>query len=173
LTEDTAVARAVFHALELAQENVTQWGNILDDEEINARPAELPSFAFHVRHIGGSIDRLLTYAEGDELSKEQLQRLKAELDKTPSRAELLQTFDKVVAAAVPRIRTLAEGDLEQPRTVGRLKLPTTLGGLLVHIADHTQRHAGQAVVTAKVVLHARGIHHAGIGFTTEAPRHRD
>jgi len=35
--------------------------------------------------------------------------------------------------------------------VGEKHLPTTLGGLLVHIADHTQRHVGQAITTAKVV----------------------
>jgi hypothetical protein len=26
-----------------------------------------------------------------------------------------------------------------------------VGGLLVHIADHTQRHVGQAITTAKIV----------------------
>jgi hypothetical protein len=35
--------------------------------------------------------------------------------------------------------------------VGLKKLPTTVGGLLVHIADHAQRHVGQAITTAKIV----------------------
>jgi len=34
-------------------------------------------------------------------------------------------------------------------------LPTTVGGLLVHVADHTQRHVGQAVTTAKIVVAQR------------------
>jgi uncharacterized damage-inducible protein DinB len=41
------------------------------------------------------------------------------------------------------------------RFVGRKRLPTTLGDLLVHIAEHTQRHAGQMVTTAKIVKASR------------------
>jgi hypothetical protein len=46
--------------------------------------------------------------------------------------------------------------LEEQRFVGAQRLPTSLGGLLVHVADHTQRHVGQAVTTAKVVMARRG-----------------
>lgn len=155
LTDVAAVGRAVLHALELAQENVAQWSSAMEDEDVNARPAELPSFAFHVRHIAGSVDRLLTYAEGRQLSAEQLEALKAEPAPVESRERLMQEFEEAMKAAVPRIHALATGDLEEPRAVGRLQLPTTVGGLLVHVADHTQRHAGQAVTTAKIVLHAR------------------
>jgi hypothetical protein len=34
--------------------------------------------------------------------------------------------------------------------VGRKKLPTTVIGLIVHLAEHTQRHVGQAVSAAKL-----------------------
>jgi hypothetical protein len=47
-------------------------------------------------------------------------------------------------------------DFDQPRYVGRKRLPTTVGGLLVHLADHTQRHVGQTITTAKVILEKRG-----------------
>jgi uncharacterized damage-inducible protein DinB len=49
------------------------------------------------------------------------------------------------------VRALAAADLGAERVVGKKQLPTTLGGLLVHVADHTQRHVGQAITTAKVV----------------------
>jgi hypothetical protein len=49
------------------------------------------------------------------------------------------------------VRALGAGDLAALRTVGERQLPTTLGGLLVHVADHTQRHVGQAITTAKLV----------------------
>jgi len=31
-----------------------------------------------------------------------------------------------------------------------------VGGLLVHVAEHTQRHVGQAITTAKIVVAKRG-----------------
>jgi uncharacterized damage-inducible protein DinB len=36
-------------------------------------------------------------------------------------------------------------------------LPSSLGGLLVHVAEHTARHVGQMVTTAKVVVAGRGL----------------
>src|SRR5438445_8227235 len=78
LTEVPAVARGVLHALELAREDTNKWCSGLSARQIHARPAELPSVAFQLRHIAGSIDRLLTYAEGRTLSEEQAQALKAE-----------------------------------------------------------------------------------------------
>jgi uncharacterized damage-inducible protein DinB len=41
--------------------------------------------------------------------------------------------------------------MEEARQVGKKQLPTTVGGLLVHVADHTQRHVGQAITTSKIV----------------------
>lgn len=41
--------------------------------------------------------------------------------------------------------------------MGKKRLPTTVAGLLVHVADHTQRHVGQAITTAKVVLAQRSL----------------
>jgi hypothetical protein len=49
------------------------------------------------------------------------------------------------------LRALASADLGAERVVGKKQLLTTLGGLLVHVADHTQRHVGQAITTAKLV----------------------
>ncbi|MCY7346403.1 MAG: DinB family protein [Pyrinomonadaceae bacterium] len=37
------------------------------------------------------------------------------------------------------------------RFVGRKKLPTNVFGLMFHIAEHTARHVGQTVTTAKIV----------------------
>jgi uncharacterized damage-inducible protein DinB len=59
-------------------------------------------------------------------------------------------------ASAIRVRELAKADLEERRTVGKKALPTTVGGLLVHVADHTQRHVGQAITTAKIIIARRG-----------------
>ena len=75
LRDVPAVIRAVLHALELAHEDADRWCGDLTGVEVNARPAGLPSVAFQLRHISGSVDRLLTYAEGRELSQEQMAEL--------------------------------------------------------------------------------------------------
>jgi uncharacterized damage-inducible protein DinB len=151
-----AAIRAVVHALELCREDIDQHCGSLSDEELNARPAQVAPIAFHLRHIVRTLDRLLTYAEGRQLSAEQLAALKAELDAGATRDQLFAEFHTGLEAAVGRIRGFAHADLEQPRAVGRKALPTSVGGLLVHCADHTQRHTGQAVTTAKIVRRRNG-----------------
>ena len=155
LTETPAVQRAVLHAFRAAQEDLNKWCGSLTDEEINQRPAGLASVAFHLRHISGSVDRLLTYAEGRELSEEQLQTMKVEGSAVGSTSECLQTLSDGLAAASDRVRRLNSAHFDQPRCVGRKRLPTTVGGLLVHVADHTQRHVGQAITTARVIVDKR------------------
>jgi uncharacterized damage-inducible protein DinB len=150
-TEIPAVLRAIVHALELCQEDIEHWCAPLDAEALNARPAGVAPVAFHLRHIARSLDRLLTYAEGEQLSAEQLAALRTEIDPAAEPSALFQEFRTGIAAAMRRIRAFAGADLEQPRAVGRNALPTTVGGLLVHCADHTQRHTGQAITTAKIV----------------------
>ena len=151
LAEVPAVARGVLHALELAQEDANKWCGGLSDAQIHARPAGLPSVAFQLRHIAGSLDRLLTYAEGRALSEEQLQTLKAESKTDASTEEILAELEAAIIRGSLRVRALASEDYAVPRGVGTKHLQTTLGGLLVHIADHTQRHVGQAITTAKLV----------------------
>ena len=151
LSDVPAVPRAVLHALELAAEDVERWCGKLSDEQLNKRTANLASVAFHIRHLARSLDRLLTYAEGASLNENQMTALKSEMDPEATQHELFDELSAALARSATRIRHLADLDLEAPRTVGRKELPTTLGGLLVHIADHTQRHAGQAITTAKIV----------------------
>ena len=102
------------------------------------------------------MDRLLTYAEGRGLRDEQWRALRTESDDGATRAELFAELVAGLRTGAERVRALAGIDLERARTVGTRALPTTVGGLLVHIADHTQRHVGQAVTTAKVLLAQRG-----------------
>ena len=60
--------RAVIHALELAKEDLKRWCEGLTNSELHARPNQIASVAFHLKHIARSTDRLLTYAEGHGLS---------------------------------------------------------------------------------------------------------
>lgn len=150
LTEIPAVLRAVVHALELAREDLAKWTGSLTDRQLEARPMELASVAFQLRHIAGSLDRLLTYAEGQALASAQTAALRAERSEGRSGAELRADLEAAITRSIARVRAMAGQDLEARRSVGARALPTTLGGLLVHVADHTQRHVGQAIVTAKL-----------------------
>lgn len=150
------VSRAAIHALELADEDLTLWCATLSDEELNASPFGLPSLAFQFRHIARSVDRLLSYAEGNALSASQLEALQSESSANCSWSELSEELARTWKQSFTRIQKLSEtSSLLQPRTVGRKNLPTTVAGLLVHVADHTQRHVGQAVTTAKILLAQR------------------
>jgi uncharacterized damage-inducible protein DinB len=155
LTELPPIPRAVIHALELAKEDLWKWCYSLSEAQLNQRPHGLASVAFQLRHIARSVDRLLTYAEGAQLTQEQLEALKTELDAPAKRAELFAELEQALPESITRVRNLATLGLEAPRAVGKKRLPSTVGGLLVHIAEHTQRHVGQAIVTAKIVSAAR------------------
>jgi uncharacterized damage-inducible protein DinB len=152
LAEVPAVPRAVLHALELAEEDLKRWCGTLSDAQLNARPAGIAPVAFHLRHIARSIDRLLTYAEGNQLSDAQIAAMRSELDAGAKREELFAELDAALRNGEARIRAFDVARLNETRLVGKKELPTTLGGLLVHVADHTQRHVGQAVTTSKIVL---------------------
>jgi uncharacterized damage-inducible protein DinB len=150
-TDVPAVGRAVIHALELALDDLTKWTEGLTDAEVHAQPLGLPSVAFHLRHIARSTDRLLSYAEGNQLSSEQLAALKGEQSGEESLAALLAEVEVSFSNAADRVRVLATANFDTFRGVGRKQLPTSIGGALIHVADHTQRHTGQVVTTAKVL----------------------
>jgi uncharacterized damage-inducible protein DinB len=145
----------VLHALELAQEDLQKYCAGLTEKEINARPAGLAPIAFHLRHIARSLDRLLTYAEGRALTPEQLIALKSELDPGAVQSALFEELSAAFIHSSARLHAVAHSDLGERRAVGKKALPTTIGGLLVHVADHTQRHVGQVITTAKLILSQR------------------
>jgi uncharacterized damage-inducible protein DinB len=151
-TDVAAVGRAVLHALHLADEDLRKWCGNLSDTEVNARPGGASPVSFHIRHLARSLDRLLTYAEGRNLNEQQMTRLRTELDPGATRGELFAELTAALSDGAERVSALARTNLEEARTVGKKRLPTTVGGLLVHVADHTQRHVGQAMTTAKVVV---------------------
>ena len=98
----------------------------------------------------------MTYAEGQGLGDEQLTKLRGEMEPGATRDTLFVELQAALKRSAERVRALAKADLEQRLTVGKKMLPTTVGGLLVHIADHTQRHVGQAITTSKIIVARRG-----------------
>jgi uncharacterized damage-inducible protein DinB len=113
------------------------------------------SVGFHLQHIPGVLDRLITYATGNPLSHLQLKYLSEEglEDEKITTGTLLDKLDNEIETAIAYLKKTDSATLTEPRTVGRKKLPTTVMGLLFHAAEHTMRHTGQLLVTARILLH--------------------
>jgi hypothetical protein len=82
--------------------------------------------------------------------------LKSELESGAVAEVVIAEVRAGLGEAAERVRMISPASYEEPRGVGRALLPSTVGGLLIHCAEHTQRHVGQAVTTAKVVTGMRG-----------------
>ena len=144
----------VAHALLEAREEVEEMMQAFPDSLLWERPAALASTAFHLQHLTGVLDRLFTYARGEMLTETQLAALAQEGKEGELRREaLVAAFHTQVDRALAQLRNTGEQVLTQARGVGRQGLPSTVLGLLVHAAEHTQRHVGQLLVTSRVVLH--------------------
>lgn len=137
--------------LQQAREDVSAHLKSMTDEQLWARPAGLTPVGFHIRHIAESIDRLLTYAEGRQLSEEQLDVLRVESTEQLSAAELLALLEKKLDEAWERLVALDTASLGEARHIGRKRIAVPMGTLLGHIAEHTQRHLGQIATTAKLL----------------------
>jgi uncharacterized damage-inducible protein DinB len=147
------------HALVQAAEDLARAAADLTVDELWMRPGGAASAGFHLRHIAGSIDRLLTYARGDALDARQRAALAAERDpgNPPDDAQqLILQATAAIEEALFVLRATRAEDLTDARAIGRARLPSTVAGILFHIAEHTQRHTGQLVTTAKIV---RGPNH--------------
>lgn len=109
---------------------------------------------FHLRHIAGSVDRLTTYLEGGALDDARLAFLQREMEPGAGLAELLADIDRALTHAERVMRAIDPATFAELRFVGRMRLPTTVLGLLTHIAEHTQRHLGQAISAAHAACRA-------------------
>lgn len=140
----------ILHAFQQAREDLTLHTAGLTTEQVWATPYNFGSLGFHIRHIAGSTDRLMVYLQGNQLSESQLAALKREHEPGAPLEQLFAEIDASFQAAESIVRALHPDALTAPRSVGRKHLPTTVIGLLTHIAEHTQRHVGQAIAAAKL-----------------------
>ena len=138
------------HAYAQAREDVERWTHGLSDDEIWSRPHGLAPVGFHLRHIAGSVERLTAYIRGEQLTPGQLEAIRHEMDPGQSRSTLLDEATAALSKSEQVIRNLDPSLLAEPRSVGRKQFPTTVIGLVVHLAEHTQRHVGELIITAKL-----------------------
>lgn len=153
-----ALLQPVAHAILQAEEEITEAITGMPVELLWQQPAGVAPVAFHVKHITGILDRLFTYADGQSLNQQQFEELKLENVKYENitSEELLAALRIRVNETIARLRTTKEKILKDARGIGRQQLPTTVAGLLFHAAEHTMRHTGQLLVTAKMVNYGAG-----------------
>ncbi|NGF56670.1 DinB family protein [Parapedobacter sp. SGR-10] len=146
-----ALLQPVAHALLQVQEDAIKYTQNLTDEDIWKTPFGVASAAFHLQHISGVIDRMFTYADNRGLSEEQFAFLKKEglEDRNLSLPILLSDLGQQVDTALTYLQNIDSSTLAETRYLGRKRIPTTCIGLLFHAAEHTQRHIGQLLVTAR------------------------
>ncbi|MDU0370556.1 DinB family protein [Hymenobacter endophyticus] len=141
-------------ALLQAREEVETALAAFPDALLPARPAGVASVGFHLRHLSGVLDRMQTYARQEPLSAAQFAYLAAEkegLTPPETTAALVRRFSQTVEQMLGTLRATPEATLPEFRPVGRQALPSTVIGLLVHATEHTTRHTGQLLVTARLV----------------------
>ena len=155
LPNQPALLQPIVHALLQAREELNAALHDFPSALLNERPAGVASVGFHLQHLTGVLDRLLTYARAETLTTQQLAALAAEslplLIGPDTMAVLVQHFNNQVDAALAQLRTTDTTSLAEVRGVGRMQVPSTVLGLLVHAAEHTTRHLGQLLVTARWV----------------------
>jgi uncharacterized damage-inducible protein DinB len=144
----------IAHAFIAAREDVVAPLAGLSAAQLWAQPGGAASIGFHLMHLAGATDRLLTYARGAALDDQQKAALGAERnppEPRPTAEALLKAWDAAVERALAQVGETKDGELSAARFIGRAQLPSTVRGLLFHAAEHATRHAGQLITTAKVV----------------------
>lgn len=138
------------HAYTQAREDLAHWTEGLSDAQIWSQPFGLAPVGFHLRHIAGSVNRLTTYLLGEQLTPAQLEELQNETNPLGTRSMLLNEANHSFDRSEEIIRALDPAGLLDIRSVGRRRLETTVIGLVVHLAEHTQRHVGEVIISAKL-----------------------
>ncbi len=160
-----SLLQPVAHALLQSREEVNVLMEGFSEGRLWERPAGVASPGFHLQHLAGVLDRLLTYARGEMLSARQLEELRAEgrpgaggpsggdgaEGLSGELAGLLERYNRQVNNALVQLAETPELSLTDARGVGRAQIPSTVGGLLFHAAEHSMRHTGQLLVTVKIL----------------------
>lgn len=144
----------VVHSLLQAREDIADLVSDVPAAHVWATPGGAASVGFHVRHLAGALDRLFTYARGEQLSDEQKGAARAEAAGGESLERVAAEANVLIDRALSQLRAMSREDLLTPRKVGRAGLPSNTIGLIFHAAEHCTRHAGQAITTAKILKSA-------------------
>ncbi len=141
----------IVHSLLQAREDIASLVSTVPADRVWVTPGGAASVGFHVRHLGGALDRLFTYARGEALNDDQKAFARAEETPGQPLEEVTRGTNAVIDRALAQLRATTAADLLTPVAVGRARLPSNTLGLLAHAGEHCTRHAGQAITTAKIL----------------------
>jgi uncharacterized damage-inducible protein DinB len=144
------------HTLVQAREDIAAAAAGASEADLWARPGGAASAGFHLRHLAGSLERLLTYARGEKLSASQLDALKREGEPGAGAGELVAHAQAGIDRALAQLGRTPPATYGETRLVGRAEVPATVLGLIIHAAEHTSRHAGQFITTLMIARGLRG-----------------
>lgn len=147
-----AELQPVAHSVIQAREDLARIVPRIPEEALWHAPGGAASPGFHLRHLAGSTDRLLSYARGEPLSQAQRRHLATEKEPQPDllAEDLLEELDAVLERALGYLAAVEEAELDEERWVGRARLPANVRGLLFHMSEHATRHVGQLITTLNV-----------------------
>jgi len=154
LQDFAPVVMPAAHSLLQVREDLEGLARTVSEAQLWVRPGGAASIGFHIRHTGGALDRLLTYARGEQLSDAQMRFLRAEGepgDPPAIVAGVVAEAQATIDRALDQLRATAGDGVYEARRVGRGGLPSTVIGLIVHAAEHSTRHMGQAITTARIL----------------------
>lgn len=141
---------AVFHSFAQVREDLARYVDGLETDLVWRR---MPggSLGFHLKHLAGSADRLTSYLLKEALNARQLEYLSTEAEGSESSAALLESIARSLSSSESKLLTIDDANPFEARLVGRHQLATTKLGLLVHLAEHTQRHLGQCITLSHLL----------------------
>jgi hypothetical protein len=122
----------------------------LTTDQLWSKPHGMTSPGFHLKHLAGSTNRLLTYLEDRQLTSDQLAAILAEGEGSEDAATLLSSVNAALDRYEAAVRSLSPEDFGAVKEIGRKKYQTTAISLAIHIAEHAQRHIGGLIAAAKL-----------------------
>lgn len=152
------IFQPIVHSLLQTQEELHVLMTDFPDRLLWNSLAGMANTAFHLQHMAGVLDRMATYAKAEPLSPEQFEDLRKEGVKNDAitSEQLVHRFDVSLVAFLQQIRDTDPNSFTDYRSVGRADLPSTVGGILFHAAEHAQRHLGQLLTTVRMSLYGNG-----------------
>ncbi|HEU5022990.1 MAG TPA: DinB family protein [Bryobacteraceae bacterium] len=146
---DPVISHLLRAAQQIREDAETALGD-LSATQIWSKPHGATSPGFHAKHLAGSATRLLTYLAGRQLTEQQLAEIPGEGSGEESAAELLAIISSALDRYERALRNLSPADFGAPREIGRKRHPATAISIAIHIAEHSQRHIGGLIATAKL-----------------------
>ncbi len=145
----------VAHAILQVNEDIQKIDSDKYDKQLWIKPYGMASIGFHLQHIAGVIDRLMTYSRGETLNENQFDSLSQEGQRNDNLCleDLKANVERTVEDFIESLKNVNPDGLGEERFLGRKRIPTTQIGLLFHAAEHAQRHYGQLLVTLNLLQH--------------------